>query len=223
MKTAPAVPIPAPLKSVPSRRSEWYLDVHSIRPKRQFTWTLTERALLYKLRVEKKMSIAEIQKYFRKKKKIPVFLGVDEDSDKFSRTRLHNQIRLIRGSFQGRCHQCRTPLKKKDLKRINKKEKKDPSLGLCSTCAAKAAEYKKTRREQALSLGICPVCMDDKLLEGHTSCKSCLSTSHRYRYLEGLCGRCGKKPLAKDSSSLCTGCLKKNREASKEYRRKKRA
>ena len=166
------------------------------------------------------MSIAEIQRYFRNKNKIPVFLGVNDDSDKFSRTRLHNQIRIVRGTFHGLCYKCRSPLTKKDFNRINKKEKEDPSLGLCTHCTKEAAEYKKNRRDLALKIGICPVCVDKKVVKSRTMCKSCLSASHRHRYVKGLCGRCGEKPLAKNSLSLCKGCLEKNRVSSKEYRTK---
>jgi hypothetical protein len=204
-----------------TRRKNWYLDKNYVRPKKQFRWTLTERALLYMLRVEQNNSIAEIQKYFRKKNKIPVFLGEDDDSDKFSRTRLHNQIRLVRGTFKGLCYKCRSPLTKKDFNRINRKDKEDPSLGLCAHCLKETTEYKKTRREKALSLGLCPVCVKNKVLKGHTVCQSCLSTSHRHRYIEGLCGRCGERPLAANSITLCLICLRKARKASKEYRSKK--
>ena len=70
-----------------AHRHSWYLDIKQIRPKKQYRWTLKERTVLYKLRVVENKSIPEIQKYFRKLNNIPIYLGVDEDSDKFSRTR----------------------------------------------------------------------------------------------------------------------------------------
>ena len=200
------------------QRKSWYLDIKSIRPKKQFRWTLAERTLLYKLRVEKGMSIPEIQIYFRKKNKIPIYLGANDKNDKFSRTRLHNQIRIARGAFKGLCYKCRKPLTQRDLKRINKKDKEDPSLGLCLSCTKKSAEYKKDRREEALKKGTCPICMKRKVIKGHTMCKKCLSASHRLRYIQGLCGRCGEKPLSKKSICLCDDCLGDNRKKSKAYR-----
>jgi hypothetical protein len=226
MKTAPVtttIEVLYPKTSAASlRRKDWYLDKTSIRPKKQFRWTMEERATLYNLRVEKEWSIPEIQKHFRRKNKIPIFLGIDDDNDKFSRTRLHNQIRIVRASFHGLCYKCRSPLSKRDLKRINKKEKEDPSQGLCLSCSKESSEYKKERRATALKIGICPICVKRKVLKGHTLCKKCLSASHRHRYIQGLCGKCGEKPLAKNSISLCDGCLTENRKASKAYRRKKR-
>ena len=207
-------------KKAALQRKAWYLDTKSIRQKKQFKWTLSERALLYDLRVKQGMSIPEIQKYFRKKNKIPIYLGVDDKNDKFSRTRLHNQIRLARGAFKGLCYKCRKPLTQRDIKRLNKKEKEDPSLGLCLSCTQESAEYKRERREEALKKGICPICMKRKVAKGHTMCRKCLSASHRLRYIQGLCGRCGEKPLSEKSICLCDDCLTDNRKSSKKYRRK---
>jgi hypothetical protein len=203
-----------------TQRKSWYLDKKNIRPKKQFRWTLQERATLYKMRITQGKSIPEIQKYFRRINNITTFLGVDDKSDKFSRTRLHNQIRMVRGSFNGLCHQCREPLKKSDLKKKN--EKKDPSLGLCSSCSKKTAIYKRDKRKNDLARGLCPICVKNKLLEGHATCIECLSSSHRYRYLDGLCGKCGEKPLAENSISLCEECLDKNKKNSLRYRCKKK-
>lgn len=212
-----------PILSKPAiKRKLWYLDKNSLRPRTQFRWTLAERILLYDLRVVKGMSIPEIQKYLRKENKIPIYLDVDDNTDKFSRTRLHNQIRMVKGTIKGLCYKCRSPLTKKDLKRINRKGKEDPSLGLCQSCANETSEYKKERREHALKEGICPICVKRKVIKGHTTCRKCLSASHRHRYIKGLCGKCGEKPLAKNSISLCLDCLNENKKASKEYRRKKR-
>lgn len=224
MKKAPVITTVGDLypRRSAHHREPWYTDKKSIKEKRQFRWTVEERALLYDLRIKKNKSIAEIQKFFRKKNKIPLYLGPDDNSDKFSRTRLHNQIRIVRGSFKGLCYKCRKKLTQRDLKRINKKEKGDPSLGLCSSCIKEVAEYKRDRRENALKLGLCPICVKRKVLKGHTMCKKCLSASHRRRYADGLCGKCGERPLAKNSISLCEECLKGNRKASKKYRRRKK-
>jgi hypothetical protein len=108
------------------------------------------------------------------------------------------------------------------MKRINKKEKEDPTQGLCIACTRETSEYKKERRETALKIGICPICIKNKVLKGHTLCKKCLSASHRHRYIQGFCGRCGEKPLAKNSISLCDDCLAINRKNSKAYRRKQK-
>lgn len=207
---------PAPVRT----RQPWYTDVKVIKQKRLFRWTFEERALLYDLRVKKGKSIAEIQKIFRKKNHISEFMGPDDPNDKFSRTRLHNQIRMVRSAFAGLCHKCRQPLTKDDMKRLNSKEREDPSMGLCSKCNSEVSNYKKDRRGKALELGLCPVCLDDKVVKGHTMCKACLSASHRRRYVQGLCGRCGEKPLSKNSIAFCDDCLEENRIASKKYRQK---
>ena len=204
-------------------RQVWYMDEKVIKQKRQFRWTLEERTTLYDLRVKKNKSIAEIQKYFRKKNRIPLYLGPDDPNDKFSRTRLHNQIRMVRSAFAGLCHKCRSPLTKADLRRLNRRDREDPSMGLCLECTTEVSDYKKERRDSALKLGLCPICVTDKVVKGHTMCKGCLSASHRRRYVKGLCGKCGEKPLSKKSIALCDDCLEENRTASKLYRRKKRA
>lgn len=225
MKTAPVTIetlYPKQTKSVKTRQS-WYMDVNVIKQKRLFRWTVEERALLYDLRIVKGKSITEIQKFFRKKNKIPVYLGPDDPSDKFSRTRLHNQIRMVRSAFAGLCHKCREPLTEDDLKRLNSKDREDPSMGLCSKCNSELSEYKKDRRGKALELGLCPICLKDKVIKGHTMCKGCLSASHRRRYVLGLCGKCGEKPLSKNSIALCDDCLEENRKHAKEYRQKKTA
>jgi hypothetical protein len=202
-------------------RQPWYMDVKVIKQKRLFRWTVEERALLYDLRIVKGKSITEIQKLFRKKNNITSYLGPDDPSDKFSRTRLHNQIRMVRSAFAGLCHKCREPLTEDDLKRLNAKDREDPSMGLCSKCSSEVSEYKKDRRAKALELGLCPICLSAKVIKGHTMCKGCLSASHRRRYIQGLCGKCGEKPLSKNSIALCDDCLEENRKNSREYRQKK--
>jgi hypothetical protein len=204
------------------KRKTWYLDLNNIRPRTQFKWTLEERALLYDLRVIKGMSIPEIQKYLRRINHIPAYLDVDDKTDKFSRTRLHNQIRMAKGTINGLCYKCRKPLTKRELKKINQKGKGDPSFGLCKSCTKETSEYKKNRGKQALKKGLCPVCAKREIVTGHATCQECLSSSHRHRYINGLCGKCGEKPLAKNSISLCIDCLAGNKKASKKYRRKKR-
>jgi uncharacterized CHY-type Zn-finger protein len=124
--------------------------------------------------------------------------------------------------MNGLCHKCRKKLSKDDLKRINRRDKEDPSMGLCSACAEDVSDYKRTARKKALKEGICPICSKRKILPGYTTCIKCLSASHRQRYIEGLCGRCGDKPLAKNSISLCSACLKETRELAREYRKKQK-
>jgi hypothetical protein len=209
-----------PTNHTASRRQPWYLDVHQLRPKKHFKWTLKERAILYRLRILEQKSILEIQGFFRKKNNIPIDLCADDSNDKFSRTRIHNQIRMVRGTFNGLCHRCREPLSNADLKRINKKKKEDPSLGLCQACHENTAAYKVAKRQKALKEGICPICNEREVMPGHASCRECLSASHRHRYINGLCGECGKRPLAENSISFCEVCLEEKRKNSKEYRKR---
>lgn len=220
MKSAPIVE-QSTIETKPFvRRRSWYLDRKNIRTPSQFRWTLQERIILHDLRVKKEWSIAAIQRYLRKLNGIPMYLAADDDKDKYSRTRLHNQIRIIRGSFNGLCHRCRNPLSKKELKRINNRVKEDPSMGLCDECMGKSTEYKREKRNESLKQGICGVCNKRKITKGHTTCKKCLSATHRHRYLNKLCGKCGKNPLAKNSITLCQGCLEENRNVSREYRKR---
>lgn len=204
-------------------RDAWYLNLKVLRPKTQYKWTLYERSLLYQMRVVQHKSIREIQEYFRKMNSIPTGLDVDDPNDKFSRTRLHNQIRLIRGSFQCLCHSCRKKLTRHDYKRMNLKERKNRSIVLCQECFEKASNYKKTKRLSAIERGVCGVCEKNEIIEGHTLCKACISSTQRYRYIDGKCGQCGKNPIAPSSIALCKSCLTKNREYSRMYLKKKRA
>lgn len=226
MKTAPITTTLEDLypntKKAMLRRKPWYTDKEVIPSKKKFKWTLDERAILYKLRVENNMSITAIQKFFREKNNIPIFLGEEDTSDKYSRTRLHNQIRIIRGSFRGLCYRCRKLLTKQDRARINKNKKEDPSFGLCLSCSEEVSKYKKIRRKDVLKIGLCSICVSNKVVKGHTMCQSCLSSSHRRRYIAGICGRCGDKPLAKNSISLCEDCLETNRILSARYRQKQK-
>lgn len=202
-------------------RPKWYLDIKIFRPSKQFRWTEKERKLLYEMRVIKEMSITAIQRYFRKKYDIPY----DSTDDQFTNTRLHNQIRMARAIMDNRCHHCRRKLRKKDLKRYedNKRNGRSNDLKLCLSCHETNEKYKKERREDILKKGICPECLKRKVIKGHTTCKKCLSLPQRKRYVDNMCGSCGKYPINKERShALCTKCLEKNRYYSQRYRYNKK-
>lgn len=205
---------PAALK----KRKKWYLNKKEIRQKTQYKWTLEERLILYQLRVEQKKCIPEIQRYFRKLYKLPIPTGIDDNKDKYSRTRIHNQIRIVKGVIKGLCYKCRKPLTMQEIRYI--KRNNDQFLKLCNKCRKEISEYKKERRNELLKLKICPICGKREILEGKTTCKICLSSSHRLRYLVGLCGRCGKRPIADNSISLCEVCLGKQKNYSRKRRKK---
>lgn len=203
-------------------RPEWYLDVKIFRPYKQFRWTEKERKQLYKMRVIDEMSITSIQRYFRKKYEIPY----TSKNDQFTTIRLYNQIRMARAVMENQCHHCRRKLRKKDLKRYekNKRNGRSDDLKLCIVCYENSEEYKKDRRERALKQGICPACLKRKVIKGRTTCKRCLSLSQRIRYVDNICGSCGKYPINKKrSSSLCTRCLEKNRHYSQGYRDRRKS
>jgi len=203
------------------KRKKWYLNKKDIRQKTQYKWTTEERLILYQCRVEKGMSIPEIQRYFRKLYRLPIPNDIDDKKDKYSRTRIHNQIRIVKGAIKGLCYKCRKPLTMQEMRYIKRNNNDDQFLKLCKKCRKEISVYKKERRDELLKLNICPICAKREILQGKTTCKMCLSSSHRLRNLEGLCGRCGEHPIAENSISLCAGCLKDQKIKSKKRRKKK--
>jgi hypothetical protein len=200
------------------KRKQWYLDKKEIRPKTQYKWTMEERMILYELRIEREMTIPEIQRYFRKLYKLPIPTDIDDKKDKYSRTRIHNQIRIVKGVIKGLCYKCRKPLTTQDMRYLKKNN--DQFLKLCKKCRKEISKYKRERRNELLKLNICPICGQREILKGKTACKICLSSSHRLRYIEGLCGRCGKRPIAEKSISLCEVCLRRQKKNSRKNKRK---
>lgn len=202
-------------------RKEWYLDKKILKKNKNYKWTIEEKLIIYQLRIKQKKSVAEIQRYFRRLYKLPLLSDIDDPKDKFSRTRIHNQIRIVRRSIEGLCYLCKKPLSLEDKRYIKRTKEKDPLMKLCKKCRKRVSDNKRIKRETLLKDDICPICSRRKVLKGHTACMICISFSHRLRNSEGLCGRCGEKPIADYSISLCEDCLEKQRNKSKkEYKKK---
>jgi hypothetical protein len=203
-----------------TQRSKWYTDKKVLRKPKQYRWSDSDRAILFHLRVEKKMTIVSIQRYFKKRDHLPI----NSSNDKYSTTRLYNQIRMAKAVMNGLCHRCRIKLTKKDLERYDKNKRggRSSDLKLCLKCFKETQEYKDQRRQEAIDNGICPDCMKRKIIEGKSKCRRCLSWTQRSRNIQNLCSKCGKRPLSKKSITFCDHCLKINKKNSKEYRDSKK-
>ena len=197
------------------RHPKWYFDKKVLRPSKNYKWSLEDRALLYEMRVSKDMSIASIQLFFRKRDGLPM----DSDNDKYTYTRLHNQIRMARASMNGLCHKCRKKMTQRDLKRYRDNRKgRSPDLLLCTKCFEQTKEYKKEKELEAANKGLCIDCRKRRALPGRSTCKRCLSWTQRVRVINNLCSGCGEKPISKKSITFCDDCMETNRVKAKKYR-----
>ena len=171
-------------------RPAWYLKI-SDRVNRD--WTRKERNNILTMRNKKGLSIKEIS-----------------DIMDVTPNQINNCLRIMRKSLEGRCYTCGRKLTESDKKlEVPQRSKKD--FFLCKKCKEEKSEYKKKRRKDFKTLGKCAACGKYKPLKNRVSCSKCVSSAHRRRYKEGLCGRCGVRPLAHNSKAFCNICLKRNR------------
>ena len=134
---------------------------------------------------------------------------------------------------KGLCIECQKPID-------------DPQFARCSECRRKNTEYEKNSTIFYKGYGICTRCGKEKAELGKTMCWRCAEIKREYvrkynntdpevkkeraketsrelyhrRISKGLCGRCGKRKIAKNSTSRCIDCLLKNRRASEKSRKK---
>jgi hypothetical protein len=178
-------------------RYKWYSE--KVRPLENRPWTLSERALIWRLKAEDpSTTYSDIASHFPDLKSKP---------DTRVRNMIHNQIRIINKSFNNKCFQCGHELTDQDRQTL----KPGRILFLCQKCKKKTTAYKSHLRKVALKHKRCGVCHVNDMIPGKTSCKECLSATQRRRYNKHLCGQCGKNPLDPNSMSFCTECLRINR------------
>lgn len=87
-------------------------------------------------------------------------------------------------------------------------------------------EYFRERREALARRGLCTRCGIRPAQQGRRQCFDCnrLGTANwmaraDQRVQAGLCARCGKRPH-RDGARTCDECAKREKERSKEWRRK---
>ena len=182
-------------------RPEWYLDIKQIKEIENHNWTSTEMRQVYTLRKTYKLSAKKIADRF----------GIRV-------TQVYNTTRLVKRSYNKECFMCGHKLSEEDIGK-----NKGKFIKACTKCKSESLTYKKERREEFLSKGLCGCCETEKVIPGQTSCKKCISATYRRRYLKNLCGRCGKHPITSESTTLCFFCTEKNKKRSKKNRDKVKA
>lgn len=179
-------------------RPKWYLD--DVKSLQNHPWTDREKLAIFSLRDEENMPAQRVAKVF----------GV-------TKIQVYNVTRLIRRSKNKECYMCGKPLSKKEITK-----QKGFLVKACDTCKTEKSDYKRNKRENALKKGLCPYCAKRKLAPGKKGCTKCLSATHRRRYNIGLCGRCGKRPIAENSRAHCKICLRLNAKQAKFNRKLKK-
>jgi hypothetical protein len=170
-----------------------------VAPKKNHTWTHSEYRRISSLRKKKYKSsdIANIMD--------------------ISINQVHNAFMHLKAAMKNECRRCGKALTGEE-KYLNNRH--DRSIaGICNTCREEEREYKRQKRERALSLGLCGKCYTEPVKFGYTACPVCLSATHRRRNKEGLCAACGVNPIRKipkqkskkRTPSLCQACTDESR------------
>lgn len=174
---------------VRAKKPSWY---HSKPPKKKNKdWKREEQQLVYDMRRDGK----------------PVIDIIKTLGNNVTPTQVHNQARMVKKAFAGKCFRCGNDLIDEDLetRKVNR------TLHLCKRCQKTVKNYKRKLRKRALKFGLCGICMKRKVLKGHTACQHCISACQRRRIAQGLCGACGRNRIDKKRSvALCSTCLDKN-------------
>lgn len=166
-----------------------------VAPRKNKAWSDQERLIIYNMRVKSRLSSGEIAG----------IMGVTQ-------IQVNNALEAYRKKVFGKCAKCGHVLDEADFVGATEKQ-----LGvLCKKCKKEVADYKETRRRQALDAGLCGYCMTNPVVSGHSACQACISATHRRRNLAGLCGACGKRPFRKESRrgtavALCDECTEQMR------------
>lgn len=160
---------------------------NGVRPKVNNSWTNTKLRAVYTMRTVRGNTAAEIA----------VAMGTNK-------TEIHNALRRMYRAVNNQCLKCGKPLAEEDIAKI---QGRMTSI-LCPKCKQETTEYKKKRRDVALSRGVCGYCQKPNALviPGTGGCRKCLSATHRRRNVAGLCAICGKKPIRKKGKMLCIDC-----------------
>lgn len=182
-------------------RPIWYTSPKFIRKKSSHSWTDYEIRKVFDMRSEG-VSVSKIIETLK--------LHVNN-------TQVYNVIRVWKKNIKGLCFQCGEELTQKDY--LNQKNKK---LKLCIKCQEKISSYKKNKRKTNIKEGKCGCCGHTRPLKNKATCMRCLSYTHRRRLAEGFCGKCGDKPISKNSTALCKDCLEITRKSTALSRWKKK-
>jgi len=170
-----------------TNRPSWYLS--GVKPVQNHVWTDEEKLAVYSLRTEDELPVESVANIF----------GV-------TKIQVYNTTRLVRRSKSKQCFSCGEKLTLKE-------QRQKKLIKSCDACKEKKRVYKQKRRKALLKKGICPVCEKKPLVRGRKACKGCISATQRRRYNEGLCGSCGKVPIATNrSTALCVTCLNTNKK-----------
>jgi len=177
-------------------REAWYLG--KVPQKKNRSWTEDEKIKIYTLATHHHPAI--------------------EIAGKFgaSITQIHNVVRLVRKGLRGQCYICGRSLTEKELIKG-----KGHLIVACARCKKRATDYKKILRKKAFKYGFCVYCMTRKVVPGHKSCRHCVSATHRRRYIKGLCGLCGIRPIGEKKVALCEVCARLSKAKVAHYRYKK--
>jgi len=128
-------------------RPAWYIK--NVPSKKNETWPLEDRILVYTLRVQNKSPIDRIVKVLNKKGK------------KASKVKVYNLIRQSRKVFLGKCYRCGKDLSEKEKKRKSKK-----FLRLCNSCQEIIYQSKRKTRLKYIKQGLCSLCGTAPFIKG---------------------------------------------------------
>jgi hypothetical protein len=176
-------------------REAWYLG--KVPEKQNRSWTEGEKMKVYTMMTSAHPA-ADIARKF-----------------KASTIQIYNVVRLVRKGLKDECYMCGEPLTEKEIT-----GNKNRLVKACNKCKRKSVLYKKLLRKKAIKHGLCVYCLSRKAMPGHVSCRSCVSATHRRRYIKGLCGQCGERPIGKNKIALCDECAEKSKAKTTIYRQK---
>jgi hypothetical protein len=177
-------------------REAWYLG--KVPQKKNRSWTEDEKLKVFTM-AEKHHPAIEIAKKF-----------------KASVTQIHNVVRLVRKGLKRQCYICGSELTDEEFRNGS-----GHLIIACVRCKKEAAGHKKLLRKRASKHGLCVYCQTRKALPGHKSCRHCVSATHRRRYVEGLCGLCGTRPIGENKIALCDVCAALSKTRTANYRQKR--
>jgi len=211
---------------VSRNRKSWYFG--EVKEKENRSWTTSEKVRIYTLRQ---------------------YNPVENIAEMFNTNinQVYNITRMVKRGLEGRCYHCGNlteprPVEHDEIQKRayeihvktgsqdatanwNQAEKElqlEAGYGLCGRCTKKLVKYKRNLRKHALERGLCGYCHKRKVVEGKKACIKCLSATHRRREKIGLCGACGRNPIANKEGALCKECLEQDKIRTTNYRKGKK-
>ena len=188
------------MKTYHVSRPQWYAKAQFIRKKRNHSWTRQEIKNVLNLRAQQ----------------IPVDLIIAKLRLKdVKRSQVYNILRISKKNNSGKCFQCGH-----DMTRTEIMAQEKNAFKICLSCQEKNLQYKQKIRKNNQKKGMCIYCGTKPPLKDRKTCKHCLSSTHRRRIAEGLCGTCGKRPISSRSTAKCDICLEINKTSSHTHRKR---